>query len=51
MREFHRQELSNPIGDINPVSLAASMADEDTMYLHEALQAPDRKAFVKAMQD
>ena len=27
------------------------MADEDTMYLHEALRAPDKKEFLKDMQD
>ena len=51
MWELHRQELNNPVGDINLISLAASMADEDTMYLHKALRAPDKKEFLKAMQD
>ena len=27
------------------------MADEDTMYLHEALKALDRAQFLKAMQE
>ena len=51
MRDLHYEELTNPIGEINPVSFAASMADEDTMYLHEALKAPDRAQFLKAMQE
>ena len=51
MQELNYDELTNPIGEINPVALAASMADEDTMYLHEALNAPDHKQFLKAMQE
>ena len=51
MRDLHYEELTNPVGELNPVALAASMADEDTMYLHEALKALDRKQFLKAMQE
>jgi hypothetical protein len=33
----------------NPIAFAAS-SDPDTMYMHEALRAPDRSQFLEAMQ-
>ena len=34
----------------HPLSFKAS-ADPDTMYLHEALQQPDKEQFLKAMEE
>jgi hypothetical protein len=39
----------NELDDVHPLTLL-SKADKDTMYLHEALRAPDRAEFIKAMQ-
>jgi hypothetical protein len=39
----------NELDDVHPLTLLAK-ADKDTMYLHEALRAPDRAQFIKAMQ-
>jgi hypothetical protein len=33
----------------HPLALSAS-SDKDVMYMHEALAAPDRREFVKAME-
>jgi hypothetical protein len=33
----------------DPIAFAAS-SNPDTMYLHQALRAPDRNEFIKAMQ-
>jgi hypothetical protein len=40
-----QRELSHPL------AFAANKSDSDTMYMHQAMRQPDRKHFVKAMQD
>ena len=40
-----QKELSHPL------AFAANKADSDTIYMHQAMRQPDRKQFVKAMQD
>lgn len=49
MQTMHQQELLSAPGDAHPLAFAASLADVDTMYLHEAMQQPDRDKFVTAM--
>jgi DNA-binding phage protein len=39
----------NKLDDVYPLMLL-SKANKDTMYLHEAMEAPDRAEFIKAMQ-
>ena len=51
MKQLHHEEITGAPGEINPVALAASMADEDTMYLHEAMKAPDKDKFLEAMKE
>ena len=51
MKQICQEELTGAPGEINPVALVASMADEDTMYLHELVKAPDRDKFFKAMKE
>ena len=45
IKDFEIQEAM-----ADPIAFAAHN-NPDTMYLHEALQAPDRAQFIKAMQD
>jgi predicted SnoaL-like aldol condensation-catalyzing enzyme len=40
-----QKELSHPL------AFAANKVDLDTMYMHQAMHQPNRKQFVKAMQD
>jgi histone deacetylase 1/2 len=47
MWEIQDFEIQESLSD--PIAFAAS-SNPDTMYLHEALQAPDRKQFIEAMQ-
>ena len=35
----------------HPLAFTANKADSDTMYMHQAMRQPDRKQFIKAMQD
>jgi hypothetical protein len=36
--------------DTNPLLAYKASADADTMYMHEAMKAPDRKQFISAME-
>jgi hypothetical protein len=36
--------------DLNPLLAYKASADPDTMYMHEAMKAPDRKEFIAAME-
>jgi hypothetical protein len=36
--------------NMHPLTAYAASADPDTMYLHQAMQQPDREQFLKAMQ-
>jgi histone deacetylase 1/2 len=43
------QDYETQLAMAEPIAFAAS-SNPDTMYLHEALKAPDRAEFIKAMQ-
>ena len=45
----HAKELADDSITDNPMAYAATLADEDTMYLHEAQRQPDWDEFQKAM--
>ena len=49
-REVHARELAEEAISSNPFALAATLADEDTMYLHQARKQPDWEEFKRAMQ-
>ena len=49
-REVHARELAEKAISSNPFALAATLADEDTMYLHQARKQPDWEEFKRAMQ-
>jgi hypothetical protein len=36
--------------DENPLLAYKASADADTMYMHKAMKAPDRKEFIAAME-
>ena len=54
-RRIHAEELVQECMTDNPFAFAATAADEDTMYLHQARKEPDwnefQKAMVKELQD
>ena len=54
-RRIHADELVEQSMTDNPFAFAATAADEDTMYLHQARKEPDwnefQKAMVKELQD
>ena len=49
MRSMHATLLVSDHADIHPFTFAASLADDDTMYLHQARREPDWPEFSKAM--
>lgn len=49
MRKHNTDALISDYADLHPLSFAASLADEDTMYLHQAQRQPDWPEFCKAM--
>lgn len=51
MRSMHATTLASDHSDIHPFAFAASLADDDTMYLHQARRQPDWLHFSKAMID
>ena len=48
-REIHARELVEQAITSNPMAFAATLADEDTMYLHQARKQPDWAQFKAAM--
>ena len=42
MKKMHTEMLLSEFEEIHPFSFAASLSDEDTMYLHQALKEPDK---------
>lgn len=48
-RRIHAEELIQESMTDNPFAFAATAADEDTMYLHQARKEPDWNEFHKAM--
>jgi len=48
-RRIHAEELIQECMTENPFAFAATAADEDTMYLHQARKEPDWNEFHKAM--
>lgn len=51
MRSMHADILCSDYSDIHPLSFAASLADADTFYLHQARKQADWPQFLKAMID
>ena len=51
MCDIHAMNVTAAPGDMHPLTFAASMADEDTMYLHEAMRQHDKSQFLQAMKD
>ena len=49
-RIAHSHELRSNCVDLNPLSFASTLADQDTMYLHQAMKQPDWKHFKEAMK-
>ena len=49
-RRVHADELIDGELNSNPMALAASKADDDTMYLHQARKEHDWKDFERGMQ-
>ncbi len=50
-RIAHANELRNDCIDNNPLSFASTLADADTMYLHQAKRQPDWQQFKDAMKE
>ena len=48
-RQIHAEELVSQELNPNPMAFAASKADEDTMYLHQAQKEHDWKNFEEGM--
>jgi Reverse transcriptase (RNA-dependent DNA polymerase)/GAG-pre-integrase domain len=48
-RQMHMDSLTSPGYELHPLSFAASLADEDTMTLAEAMRQPDKQNFLDSM--